>query len=93
MDVCHSADQLGEDFLDLGWLERAGLEKVIVQLIARAVLQYQPDQSFRDYDLIQPCDVRVKELAVMVDFAGEIGVILFGRLENNLGAISELVGC
>jgi hypothetical protein len=33
----------------------------------------------------------MQELAMVVDFAGEIRIILLGRLEHNLGAIGELV--
>lgn len=35
--------------------------------------------------------MRMAELAVMVDFAHEIGILLAGRLEHDLGAIGELV--
>lgn len=33
------------------------------------------------------------ELAVMMDLARQVGVVLLGRLEYNLGSIGELVGC
>jgi hypothetical protein len=49
-----------------------------------AVLQDQPDERFRDYDLVQPRNVRVYELAVVVDLAREIGIVLLRGLEDDL---------
>lgn len=66
---------------------------MIVQLIAWTVLQDQPDQALGHDDLVQAGDVRVEELSVVVDLAGEVGIVLLGRLEHDLGAIGELVGC
>jgi hypothetical protein len=48
------------------------------------VLEHQPNEVLRDYDLMQPCNVRMEKLAMMVDLAGEVGVVLLGRLEHNL---------
>jgi hypothetical protein len=55
----------------------------------RAVLEHQPDQLLGDYDLVQARNVRVCELAMVVDLAGEVGVVLLGRLEHDLGAVSN----
>lgn len=99
--VGHSADELGKDLLNLGGLDGAFLEEVIVELIAYCVsespkifcvyiartwtvLEHQPDEVLCDYDLVQPCDVRVEELAMVVDLAGKVGVVLLRRLKHNL---------
>lgn len=54
----------------------------------RAVFQDQPDQLFCDYDLVQSSNVRMYELAVVVDLAGEVRIVLLGRLEHDLGDVS-----
>jgi hypothetical protein len=84
VDVGHGADELGEDALDLGGLEGALLQEVVVELVAGTVLEDQPDQLLGDYDLVQARDVRVDELAVVVDLAREVGVVFLGRLEDDL---------
>jgi hypothetical protein len=89
VDVRDGADELGEDALDLGGLESALCQQVVVELVAGAVLEDQPDQLLGDYDLVQAGNVRVDELAVVVDLAGEIGVVLLGRLEHNLWACQQ----
>lgn len=55
------------------------------------VLHDHPDQILRHDNLVQPGDVRVHELAVVMYLAGEIGVILLGRLEHDLPS-GESVG-
>jgi hypothetical protein len=54
-----------------------------------AVLEHQPDQLFRDYNLVQARNVRMRELAVVVDLACEVGVVLLRRLEHDLCAVSD----
>lgn len=49
-----------------------------------AVFQNQPDQGFGHYDLVQAGDMGMDELAVVVDFPGQVGVVPVGRLENHL---------
>lgn len=44
----------------------------------RAVFEHQPDEVLGDYDLIESRNVRVDKLAMVVNLAGEVGVILFG---------------
>jgi hypothetical protein len=66
-------------------------EQVIVQLVAGAVLKDQPYQILRDYDFVKACNVRVQELAVMVDLAREVGVLFLGRLEHDLRVQRGLV--
>jgi hypothetical protein len=82
--VGDGADELGEDLLDLRGLEGALCEEVVVELIAGAVLEYEPDERFGDDDLVQACDVRVYELAMVVDLAREVRVVLLRRLEDYL---------
>ena len=84
VDVCHGANELGEDALDLGGLEGALLQEIIVELVAGTVLENQPDQLLGDYDLVQARNVRMDELAVVVDLAREVGVVFLGRLEDDL---------
>lgn len=48
------------------------------------VFQHQPHKVFCDYDFVQPRDMRVEELAMMVDLARQVGIILLGRLEHHL---------
>jgi hypothetical protein len=48
------------------------------------VLQHEPDQIFGHDNLVEPGNVRVEELAMVVDFAGKVGVFLAGRLEHDL---------
>lgn len=67
------------------------LQQVVVQLISRTVFQHQPHERLGDYDLVQAGDVRVEELAVMVDFAGEVGIVLLRALKHDARAIGELV--
>lgn len=43
---------MGEDALDFGGFERTLLQEVVVELIAGAVLEYQPDELFGDYDFV-----------------------------------------
>ena len=114
MDVGDGTDELGEDALDLGGLECARLEEVVVKFVACdasdarvvsramrrtwAVLEHQPDQLLSHYDLVQARDVRMYELAVVVDLARQVGIVLLRRLEHDLDAISqfsarELYGC
>lgn len=50
----------------------------------RAILQDKPDQSFRHDNLIQSCDMRMKELPMMVDFSREIRVVLLRGFEDDL---------
>jgi hypothetical protein len=54
-----------------------------------AVLEHQPDQLLGDYDLVQARNVRVCELAMVVDLAGEVGVVLLRRLEHDLRTVSN----
>lgn len=82
--VGYGADELREYALDLGGLEGALLQEVVVELVAGTVLEDQPDQLLGDYDLVQAGDVRVDELAVVVDFAREVGVVFLRRLEDDL---------
>ena len=84
MYVGYGADELREYALDLGGLEGALLQEVVVELVAGTVLEDQPDQLLGDYDLVQAGDVRVDELAVVVDFAREVGVVFLRRLEDDL---------
>lgn len=57
-----------------------------------AVLEDEPDHGLGDNDLIEPGNVRMDKLSMVVDLAGEVGVVLLGGLEHNLGAIGEFVG-
>ena len=82
--VGYGANELREYALDLGGLEGALLQEVVVELVAGTVLEDQPDQLLGDYDLVQAGDVRVDELAVVVDFAREVGVVFLRRLEDDL---------
>ena len=84
MYVGYGANELREYALDLGGLEGALLQEVVVELVAGTVLEDQPDQLLGDYDLVQAGDVRVDELAVVVDFAREVGVVFLRRLEDDL---------
>ena len=53
------------------------------------VLQNQPYQRLRHDDLVQPGNMWVQELAVVVDLAREVVVVLLGRLEDHLVLLSE----
>lgn len=59
----------------------------------RAVFQHQPDQALRDYDLVQARNVRMCELAMVVDLTGEVGVVLLRRLEHDLRLVSDAAMC
>jgi hypothetical protein len=84
VDVGNGANELGEYALDFGRLKRALCQEVVVELIARAPFKSQPDQLLGDYDFVQARDVRVGELAVVVDLAREVGVVFLRRLEYDL---------
>lgn len=91
VDIANGTDQLGKGLLDLLDGETAMLEQVIVELVARAVFEDEPDEGLCHDDFVETGDVWVDELAVVVDLAGEVGIVLVGRLEDDLGAIGELV--
>ena len=59
-------------------------EEVVVEFIAGAKLEDEPYQRLGDYDFVETGDVWVEELAVVVNLASEVGVILLGRLEDDL---------
>jgi hypothetical protein len=46
----------------------------------RNVLQNQPYQRLGDYDLIQPCDMWMDELSVVVYLSSQVRIIFLGRL-------------
>jgi hypothetical protein len=72
-------------------VEGAVAEQVVVELVAGAVLEDQPDELLGDDDLVETGNVGVDELAVVMDLAGEVGVVLLGRLEDDARAVAELV--
>ncbi len=76
VNVGHGADELGEDLLDLVDGKGAMIEEVVVQLVTCAVFEDQPYQILGDNDLVEPGDVGVYELAVMMDLAREVRVSL-----------------
>lgn len=84
MDVRDGADQLCEDLLNLSFFHATMFEQVVIQLVASTPFQDQPYQRLGDYDFVKACNVRVEELAMVVDLASEVGVVLLGRLEHNL---------
>lgn len=55
----------------------------------RAVFQYEPDQVLGDDDFVEPRNMRVDELAVMMNLAGQVGISFVGRLEDNLHRVSK----
>jgi len=63
--------------------------QIVVQLIALTELEDQPDRLLGNDDLIQASNVRVNELSVMVDLAGEVWVVARGSLEDDLGVGEE----
>jgi hypothetical protein len=87
VDVGDGADELGEDLLDFCGLEGTVREEVVVEFVAWAVLEDEPDVCFGDYDFVEAGYVRVDELAVVVDFAGEIRVVFVGGLEDDLAEL------
>jgi hypothetical protein len=91
VDIGDGADELGEDALDAVGVEGAVAEQVVVELVAGAVLEDQPDELLGDDDLVETGNVGVDELAVVMDLAGEVGVVLLGRLEDDARAVAELV--
>jgi hypothetical protein len=91
VDIGDGADELGEDALDTVGVEGAVAEQVVVELVAGAVLEDQPDELLGDDDLVETGNVGVDELAVVMDLAGEVGVVLLGRLEDDARAVAELV--
>lgn len=50
----------------------------------RTIFKSQPDKVFRHDDLVQSGDMGMEELAVVVDFAREVGVLLARGLEHDL---------
>lgn len=48
------------------------------------IFQNKPNKVLRDYDFIQSRDMRMNKLSVMMDFSGEVRIILLGGLENDL---------
>lgn len=51
------------------------------------VFQHQPYQRLGDNHLIKTRNVWVEELAMMVDLARQVRIVLLGRLEHNLQCI------
>ena len=91
--VCDSTDKLCKDLLGLLDRERAFVAEVVVQFVALTVFQHQPYLVLGDYNFIEAGDVRVYELAMMVDFSSEVRIVFAGGLENDLGAIGKIVSC
>jgi hypothetical protein len=91
MNIAHGTHQLGEDLLHLADFHAAMVENVVVQLIARTVFQHQPDQVLGHNHLVQSRDVRVQELAMVVDFSGQVGIVLFRALQHHFRAVRQLV--
>ncbi len=52
--------------------------------LTRTVLQDQPHQVLGDDDLVETGDVRMEELAMVVDLAGQVRVVLLGRFKYDL---------
>ena len=84
MDIGDGTDELGEDLLDFIDRQRTMAKNVVVQFIPRAVFEHQPNQLLRHDDFVQASDMRMKELAMVVDFAGEVRVFPTRRLEDDL---------
>lgn len=84
VDVADRPDELGECFLYLFDRQSSMLQQIVVELVAGAVLQDEPDERLGDDDFVEACDVRMDELAVVMDFAGEVGVLFSRRLEDDL---------
>lgn len=84
MDVGDGANKLREDSLDLFNGQRTMTEEIVVEFITRAVFEHQPNQPFCYDNLIEPGDVRMEELAMMVNFTGQVGVFPRRRLEHDL---------
>jgi hypothetical protein len=49
------------------------------------VFEYKPDQLFCHYNLIETGDMRVEELAMVMNLAWEVRILPWGGLEHNLG--------
>jgi len=56
-----------------------------------AVLQREPNMALGYDDLIEPCNVRMYKLAVMVYLSCKIRVLLLGRFEDDLDWPSDMV--
>jgi hypothetical protein len=91
VDISHSAHQLRKYLFTLFSCQPAMLQKVVVQLIARTILQHQPHQRLRHNHFIQTRNMGMHELSMMVDFAGKVGVVLKGRFEYHFGVVGEFV--
>jgi uncharacterized membrane protein YccF (DUF307 family) len=52
VDIGDGADELGEDALNFEGLDGALFQDVVVEFVAWAVLEHQPDQALGDYDLV-----------------------------------------
>jgi len=66
-------------------------DEVVVQLIALTEFEDQPDSLLGDNDLVEAGDVRVDELTVVMDLAGEVGVVARSGLEDDLCVRKERV--
>ena len=54
----------------------------------RTVFQDKPDQILRHYYFVQPGDVGMKELSVMVDLSCQVRVIFLRGFEHHLRFLS-----
>mgnify|MGYP007135343178 CR=1 FL=1 len=88
VDVADCPNELGECFLYFFDRQSSVLQQIVVELVAGAVLQDEPDERLGDDDFVEARDVRVDKLAVVVDFAGEVGVLFSRRLEDDLVVLS-----
>src|SRR2546421_4339229 len=50
----------------------------------RAILQNKPNQIFRYNNLVEPCNMGMQKLPMMVNLPCKVRVIFVGRLEHNL---------
>ena len=91
--VCDSSDKLCEYLLSSLDRKRAFITEVVVQFISLTVFQNEPYLVLGDYNFVESGDVRVYELAVVMDFASEVWIFFARGFEDDLGAIGEVVSC
>jgi hypothetical protein len=91
VDVGDCANELRKDLLHERWFQWTVFDQVVVQFIARTILEHEPDKRFCDNDFIQAGNVGVEELAVVMDLARKVLVILLCRFQDDLLTVSMTI--
>lgn len=91
--VCDRANKLCEYLLRSFDRKMAFIAEVVVQFIALAIFQNKPYLMLGHNDFVEAGDMWMYKLAMVMDLASEVRVVLARGLEDNLCAIGKVMPC